>query len=528
MGASHDNFWTRHGTNKRLWIAGLVVLALLAVRVASYSRRPESEKRPTARPGAGPRIGMNLEALVDWSREWALVDVFKASREWMGQGGQNLLTDPRGYPVLSDKQTTSTLMVRELDGHYPKGMYVATYEGKGKVEMQRWDVTQVVKQQPGRIEAAVFPANGGIQLDIPESDPKDPVRNLHVWMPGFEGAKSPFHPLFVERLKPFQVLRFMTWQKTNNSPLKTWAEQPKLEDARYSTERGAPVELLVELANTTKTHPWFCIPHEADDDYVRQFARVVKEKLDPSLKAYVEYSNEVWNYGFSQTGWAQRRGAALGLGDPELLRFYAQRSVEVFKIWEEVFGGRERLVRVLATQFVNPWASEQVLTWKKAHEHADALAIAPYFGYEFGNPKTAAKVAGMTTGQLLDALEEEVDGKNREGIRKQAEVAQKYGLELIAYEGGQHLAGTGGAENNEALTRLFIAANRHPRMHDLYRRHLAHWYAAGGGLYVVFSNVGAPSKWGSWGVLEYQDQPVEEAPKYRAVTNFIRAELPRK
>jgi len=66
-------------------------------------------------------------------------------------------------------------------------------------------------------------------------------------------------------------------------------------------------------------------------------------------------------------------------------------------------------------------------------------------------------------------------------------------------------------------------------MYDLYRKHLANWSAARGGLYVVFSNVGAPGKWGCWGVLEYQDQPEAEAPKYRAVVDFIRQErAPRK
>ena len=93
---------------------------------------------------------------------------------------------------------------------------------------------------------------------------------------------------------------------------------------------------------------------------------------------------------------------------------------------------------------------------------------------------------------------------------------------LIAYEGGQHLVGHGGAENDEALTKLFAAVNRHPRMYDLYRKHLNHWFAEGGGLYGVFSFVGAPSKWGSWGVLEYQDQPASQSHKYRALADTAR------
>ena len=47
----------------------------------------------------------------------------------------------------------------------------------------------------------------------------------------------------------------------------------------------------------------FKFSHQADDDYVFQFATLLKANLDPSLHVYVEYSNEVWNSGFSQFGW---------------------------------------------------------------------------------------------------------------------------------------------------------------------------------------------------------------------------------
>ena len=38
-------------------------------------------------------------------------------------------------------------------------------------------------------------------------------------------------------------------------------------------------------------------------EYLTEFAKMVKTKLDPDLKVYVEYSNEVWNWGFQQAGW---------------------------------------------------------------------------------------------------------------------------------------------------------------------------------------------------------------------------------
>jgi hypothetical protein len=363
----------------------------------------------------------------------------------------------------------------------------------------------------------VRPGDGGVQLVVAESDPKNPVRDIHVWMPGFEGSESAFHPLFRERLKPFQVLRFMDWQRTNNSLLRQWSQRPKPADPRYTTEAGVPLEVMIDLANACNASPWFCMPHQADDDFVSRFAETVKDRLKPDLKVYVEYSNEVWNGQFTQSRWAQEQGERLKLGKPENLRFYARRSVEVFKIWEKVFGGRDRLVRVLGSQFGNPWVSEQVLTWDDAGKHADALAVAPYFGVHFGSPNTADEVAKKTVDQMLDDLDAEVTGENRELMRKQAAAAAKAGVSLVAYEGGQHLAGFNGAENNEALAKLFMAVNRNPRMYDLYVKHLANWSESGGGLYVAYNNVSRATKWGSWGVLEFQDQPVEDAPKYRAL-----------
>jgi hypothetical protein len=99
-------------------------------------------------------------------------------------------------------------------------------------------------------------------------------------------------------------------------------------------------------------------------------------------------------------------------------------------------------------------------------------------------------------------------------------VARRFGVELIAYEGGQHLAGSGGAENDVLLTDLFVSANRSPRMYDLYRKYLANWFAEGGGLFVAFNDVGKPTKWGSWGAWEHRE-PVEDAPKARALLELV-------
>lgn len=500
-------------------------IAVLVLSVAACSRAPVSIPTPIVAtppvPPAPPHFGMNLASVVDWSREWAFVNLFKHSRPWIEHGPKPFVYDAHGWPIFSPGQTVDTLMVRELDGHYPAGRYVATWHGAGTVEIPGYDVARTMNRKPGRLEFEVRPADGGVALAIWGSDRRDPVRDIRVTMPGFEDTESTFHPQFLERLAPFEVLRFMKWQRTEYSPTRTWDQRAKPDDARWSTDAGVPPEVMIGLANACGANPWFCMPHLADDDYIRRFAKLVKERLRPDLKAYVEYSNEVWNWIYPATHYADDEGKRLKFGDPAFGRFYSQRSVEVFRIWEEELG-KDRLVRVLASQFVNAWLTEQVLTWKDAYKHADALAVAPYFGHEFGQPDAAPAIANLTASQLLDRLATDVDGPNRDQMVVQANLARKYGLQLIAYEGGQHLVGVGGAENNAALTALFIAANRNPRMGEITKRHYRNWFAAGGGVYVAFVYAEAPGKAGSWGVLEFQDQPIAEAPKYRAILDVLK------
>jgi hypothetical protein len=53
-------------------------------------------------------------------------------------------------------------------------------------------------------------------------------------------------------------------------------------------------------------------------------------------------------------------------------------------------------------------------------------------------------------------------------IQRNATLANSYGLDLVAYEAGAHLIGTGSVANNAAVSGFFGAANRDPRMGDMY------------------------------------------------------------
>jgi len=475
-----------------------------------------------------PPVGINLAGVSYWSTELPFVDIFKISQPLVsqkkgagyGKGDKHELRDD-GYPkqLLPDHHMDS--ITAACNGHYPGGDYICLYDGKGKLEFA-FDA-KAVKQEPGRAELSIVPKDQ-VAVRIMQTDPADPIRNIRLVPKPFEKTyeKDPFNPDFLKRWSNMKVIRFMDWMHTNGSKISDWSDRPKPTDQTQG-QKGVALEYMIALCNRLHADPWFCMPHLASDDYVRNFARMVKERLEPDRRVYIEYSNECWNFIFGQTRYCLEQGKKLKLSDNEFqaaLRYYSQRAVEIFKIGEEVFGGKDRLVRVLSAQGANPWTSEQVLGWQDAAKKADALAIAPYFGYSFGDPKKADEVAQLTVEQLLEQCRAEV-AKERERMAKQAAVAKKFGVKLFAYEAGQHLVGHGGAENNQKLTDLFFAANRHPIMKDLYREYLGNWKAVGGDLIMIFSSTGRPSKWGSWGILEYQDQDSATAPKFQAVQEFI-------
>jgi hypothetical protein len=391
---------------------------------------------------------------------------------------------------------------------------------------------RVISRQPGRIVVDVNGKKGRLFLSLMKTNPENYVRNIHFIMPGFEQTykTEPFYPPFLQRWREFNTFRFVHWMKTDDLSIGAWEERPTPTYCNF-TERGVPLEVMVDLCNRLKIAPWFCMPHAATDDYVRRFAAQVKAALDPTLKVYLEYSNEVWNNIFQQHHYAMEKAKELRLGPNErpwegAAMFYARRAQEIFKIWEEAFGRRDRLVRVIAWQAASGpyWTDKMLLSYKDTAKHADALAIAPYITMCIGPRSTpdVETVAQWSVDQVLDYAQNHALPQSIGWMKTQKAVADKYGLPMIAYEAGQHLVGVHGGENNEAMNRLFFAANRSPRMGAIYTKYLDAWRDIGGGLMCIFASTCKWSKWGSWGVTEYLDETESDQPKFKAVMEWNR------
>ncbi|HMI18737.1 MAG TPA: hypothetical protein VK533_04255 [Sphingomonas sp.] len=348
-----------------------------------------------------------------------------------------------------------------------------------------------------------------IMLKIIALDQTNPIRDLDC-----REANMPrnirFEPHFLDFVRQFKVIRFMDWQNTNNNAPVTWGTRHTPSSVEVRDQDGVSVEDMVDLATQTNTDAWFNMPWNADDDYVRRFAQYVHDHLPRDRHVYVEAGNEVWNAQFPASKQAKQEGVDEGLSpNPEDARLfrYAEKLTQVMDIWAKVFADRPgQLIRVANCQN-GPNRSNQVLAYKDTAKHIDALATAPYFGFDLRiNPPTNTDEAFARMNDLVD--------KALDSAGHAKAVAYKFGKRYIAYEAGQHII----LRKDKELPPLI---QRDPRMYDAYKRYLDTWREKFGDTIMMFDSVQPIVGTGSWGLLEYLGQPVADAPKMRAVSDAL-------
>lgn len=549
------------------------MIRLNRARLASRSLgfEPLEHRQPLAADTGHMQVGMNLENIVDWSPAWTFTDAFQASRPWIAlafntttwgttwdapstpplaidaDGNVTRLTTWTNAAGETIQQQAGTLMFRGLDGGYAAGTYRAEWDGDGAVSFG-FDarVTATGRTAAGRnfADLQVTPSDEGIFMLVESTNPSNPVRDFNVWMPDWEGKQfvgqqwepgdsfSPFHPLFLERLAPFKTLRFMALQETNSSDIRTWTDRRDAADIRQGSGpggtaseplvNGMSVEYMVQLANDLDADPWFNMPHMADDEFVRKFAVYVRDHLEPERTAYVEWANEIWNFGwgFEASHWVATQKSLPDYAslDPDLAHWViagreAKRDLE---IWSDVFAGRsDRLIRVAAGWAAVDWVTAQVAD---AMEGAfDAIAIAPYITPT--DEQRAAYSAGTSVDQVLADTAANIATSIAWTVRHK-QLAEEWSaqlgrtIRLVAYEGGPHLDG-----RSEPYQPAFHAATNDPRMGEIYREYLTGLDEAGMDLYVDFQFTGQAGvgSWGDFAKLHRMDQSLDTAFRYQAV-----------
>ncbi len=363
------------------------------------------------------------------------------------------------------------------------------------------------------------------------------LTDLQLIRPGYSTVNPPiFTNDYLASLQQGNptVLRFMDWDETNGNLTSNWSDRALTTDAtqtQYMTatvnygygptvvtdQKGIAWEYMIDLANTLHTDMWINIPSLATNDYITQLAALIKSSLNPDLNVYVEYSNEVWNGQFIQTGMntlaAQAQVAAGGSNlnydgttNPTMLsdRMLAQKLVTVSQIFGSVFGAGSidtRVRPVLAYEIGENYLFSDLLNYVQANYGAPknyfySLAVAPYFSLGAEDNNT-----NLSTDEVLDGLAAAAESYATNGvIAGNVAEATQFGLKLDAYEGGPDTFGP----NNIAAKE---AANLSPEMQTIITNFLDTWYSQGGGLINYFS-LGAGtfnSPYGTWPISDNID-----------------------
>ncbi len=507
-------------------------------------------------------VGINTSWVAEYNPAWMFTDAFKESRPWTSyafntvtgttaQDQTPIAEDSRGWPTQLAQtvnaqgqlvqQWLGTMMFDNIDGHYPTGTYTAWWDGTGTLN---WGGDAHVAAQGLTPDghhfadlAVTAPTRAGIQMQLTSMSSADPVHNIHVWMPDYNGQSfvgqvwypgapfSPYYPLFLQRMAPFHTIRFMHLQQTNESDIVHWSDRKPWDfatqaDSATTFHNGMSLEYMTELANELHANMWVNMPHMAQDDFVTNFAAQVNRDLDPSLKVYVEYSDELWNPspGYAGHQWLTQQLALPQNAGLTFYQLWAQHTEQDFNDWSSVFAGQEsRLVRVVAGQAANSWVVSQVLM--NMHGHFDAVACDAYI--TFARPQLSQFDSSTTPDQIIDAMYSDCLPHTLQFLQNHKAIADQYAaqlgrpIQMLAYEGGPIVYDT-----NQGYDAAMNAAILSPRMYDLYQQLLQGADQIGVDNFMAYIYTDT-SPYGYAGLLKYQDQPLSEAYRYDALVDFI-------
>lgn len=356
------------------------------------------------------------------------------------------------------------------------------------------------------------------------------------WLKGYQRAidpgrltdplYNPWKPEFIKEISFYSVLRFMDYGRINNNRSEVfWRDRTR--ETEIDQGRMA-LYWMIDLCNRCRTDLWVCMPERATADYWAGAAELIKQKLDPSLKVFIEWSNETWNPQFSayQTAidsgkvhklwFAGDQGTSWGEGRLAA-RYTTFVNLRIWEIFNQVFGAafESRVVRVLAGSAGNDW-------WDAALANAlndpainpgkiqpQAFAIAPYVNVPDGaavDVRQKMNAEMSKTEQAIVKVRAVLDGQSS-WVGQMPPLAGLVSVPLICYEAGQHIV-----KNSAAF-----AVN--PDAYFWYMDYLTMLLKYVKGPVAHYTHSGS---WGdmAWGAKNHIGQPGGQAPKFMALNNW--------
>ena len=495
---------------------------------------------------SAPRVGVGITGLSYYDRSFAMGDVGMQSQVRGLDWSYNVVTDSNGNPGQDFQLIYSATTLAA--GTYKlafNGRATVSAGGAGTVQNSQYDSTNNLTTAD-----VVLPntASGNVWLVFSDtfrsksSVAGDGVSGIHLMRPGYAlNGAAVFTKEFIATMQGFKIIRGMDFTSTNSNAQQRWDERTKPNHFGDTGTNGQSWELMIALANATGRDIWLNVPARADDDYIRKLAQLVKfgsdgalpytsvqakplhAPLKGGLKVYVEYGNEVWNFGagFRSYEWAlalanANKGDAthpIAFDGPQtdqyvaFRRWIAYRSSFISLAFRGVFGDRAMM------STVRPIFSSQVgdangylssgLAWAQSFygqvrqtAPLNATARAPSDIW-YGGGGAAYYDSSINP---IDASSATLDtyfaNLPTPDFSKSSAIdsiwTHAYGLKYVAYEGGPGPGGSAtGSIAGGAISPTF---NNDPRMKNSMLLAQDIWDQAGGDelMYYVYSG---PAPW---------------------------------
>ncbi len=529
--------------------------------------------------GPAVALGVNTTSNADWDGSRMFADAMKQCRGWANYNnfGQPIASDAQGWPtgdflvvpVAGPPQLNGTYRLRfkglaqvTLDFGY--GSFAAGGKNYGAVLPsgvgydRATNETSAIMRLTPRTGINVFMQFANTQRN-PAAALNTGLTDIELLRPTAPGSATSYPPgtLFNAALEadfaPFTAVRYMTYLNTNGSTIQNWSDRVLPRNPIQAQPNGGALEYMVMLANESGKDLWINVPVSATPDYIKKLAQLLRYGSDgvqpytspqdhptyppvqPNLNIYIEYSNEVWNFEFSQAGINYNLAVAeVNAGGSPLnydgstntyywgWRRVAEQAVAISNIFRGVWGdaamgAQIRPVLMWQGDDGQATAQQQLDFLADYYGNADGIAHVPtphppsYFlsaaggaWYHTVNNPAAASIKALYASGLALPTAVPVD----------AEFAHSFGLPEAGYEGGFEIGGDG-------PTQLQLAANVNARAQAFETDGLNYYFAKGGGLGMIFIVAGAYS----YG-LAYPTVYNPSTPKYAAVNTLVTAPPP--
>lgn len=526
-------------------------------------------------------IGMNVaNPGLYYLEEVPFADAMKSSYHWFNSNDDLATTDANYWPT----QDASVIVFSK--GGNSSGTYKLSFDGSASVSAGGGTIQNYVYNSTTNKSTAdviVSDVNlTGTLLSLDFSNTTGGVKNVKLMRPNTPGSATSYatNVIFTDYFKniytPYKVIRSLGWSSVNWSPDSLWSDRTLWSHSHQSPNpipgrsygwegRGASWESFILFANELNKDVWLTIPAKATDDYITKLAQLFKygsdgvnpytstqanpvlPPLNPNLKLYIEYSNEIWNGQFSQTGYVYEQSQMQPANSPirfdnEIdettlsFRFKAMRSVQISDLFRSVYGDENMMSKVRPVicwqQAYSDLTSRTLSFIDRYYAKKDSRstittphAVNYYFyggggsGYWYSDGKTTLDENSIWTNGGWDPYNKFLDDNNNqagyyEKLYVDAAWCKMYGISYLNYEGDAHPT----YQNNDEA--IMAATHWDPRMKQNTLDHLKVTSELDCEVFNFLSPGGSGAN-NYWAVLNYQNEGGLGSPQWDAINMFI-------